>query len=170
MSNKLWFWQLMNGTKSIPGFEGRYSIDRQGNVYSHNYKKSGKTRLLRVYLSNDYKSVTLYDKQHTIHRLLAMTFLEEYSNDLHVDHIDGNKVNNNLSNLRMVTPQENQFNQKKAKGCYFDKIAGRWKAQICVDQIRKHIGYYDTQEEASDAYLKAKKKYHIISKKKLRVK
>ena len=76
-----------------------------------------------------------------------------------IDHIDGLKTNNHISNLRNVTSQENQFNTK-AKGYYFEK--GKHKAQIVLNGKKIHIGSYATPEEAREAYLNKKQKLHII--------
>jgi hypothetical protein len=94
-----------------------------------------------------------------VHRLIAQAHLSDYSEDLEVDHIDRCRSNNEISNLRMVTPSQNLHNTD-AKGCSFDKTINKWKAKICVNYKQKHIGYYDTEEEAHQAYLKAKKLYH----------
>lgn len=57
---------------------------------------------------DNYYVVVLGDnKNHFIHRLMALTFLPEADHQEHVNHIDGNKQNNQLSNLEWATPQEN---------------------------------------------------------------
>ena len=78
-----------------------------------------------------------------------------------IDHIDTDKTNNKISNLRVITKQKNAFNTK-AKGYTFCKRSNKFMAQIMVDGKHKSIGYYNTPEEARQAYLDAKKIYHII--------
>ena len=78
-----------------------------------------------------------------------------------IDHIDGDKTNNCISNLRVVTQQENQFN-RKCKGYTFDKASGKYKAIIKLNQKSIHIGLFDTKEEAHQAYLEKKKELHVI--------
>ena len=75
-----------------------------------------------------------------------------------IDHIDNDKLNNNISNLRWATNQENQRNAKLrkdntsgTKGVTFDKSKNRWKAQIQIDGIINHLGYYLSLEEAKQA-------------------
>jgi hypothetical protein len=80
--------------------------------------------------------------------------------ELQIDHISRNKLDNSIENLRLVTHQENQFN-RDAKGCSFNK--GKWVAYIKINGKQIHLGRYNTQEEAHNKYLEAKKKYHIIS-------
>jgi len=80
---------------------------------------------------------------------------------LYIDHIDGNKSNNLLSNLRLVTHQENLFNTK-AKGYHWDSINKKWKAKIVINRKNKFLGLYETEQEAHQAYLNAKQEMHII--------
>ena len=80
-----------------------------------------------------------------------------------VDHIDGNKINNKIENLRDVTNQQNQFNRTTAKGYYFDKRTNKFKAAIQINQKVKHLGLFNTEQEARNAYLKAKETYHVIN-------
>jgi hypothetical protein len=79
-----------------------------------------------------------------------------------VDHINGIKDDNRIENLRSVTNQENQWNQRKAKGYYWNKKANKYKSQIKVDGVKKYLGLYDKEEDARQAYLDAKKIYHQI--------
>ena len=80
-----------------------------------------------------------------------------------IDHINGNPSDNRISNLRVVTPQENNFNFQKAKGYSWDKSRNKWIATIQLEKKHIYLGRYNTEEEARNAYLQAKLKYHIIS-------
>ena len=80
-----------------------------------------------------------------------------------IDHIDGDKLNNRIENLRIVTQQQNQFNQKRAKGYCWHKQNKKWMAQIHIDEKKKHLGCFKTEEEAREAYLKAKEIYHLFT-------
>jgi len=106
------------------------------------------------------------EKKFRLHRIVYKAYNPSWDimngiTDNSIDHIDGNKTNNNIDNLRVVTHQENQFNTK-AKGYYFNKQHKKWQAYICVDNKKIHLGYYETEAEAHQAYLTAKEKYHII--------
>ena len=79
---------------------------------------------------------------------------------LHVNLFKNGK-HNNINNLRWVTHQQNSFNTK-AKGYYLHKQINKWHARIRIDNKLIQLGYYDLEEEAREAYLKAKEKYHII--------
>jgi len=78
-----------------------------------------------------------------------------------IDHINQDKSDNRISNLRNVNDQKNKFNLK-AKGYYFNKAAKKYHSQIQINYKVKFLGHYDTPEEARQAYLNAKQKYHVI--------
>ena len=86
-----------------------------------------------------------------------------------IDHIDGNGLNNTRENLRICTTGENLWNARKAEGCTskFKGVSirrdkGCYQAQIMVKGDRKHLGYFKTQEEAAEAYNRAKKEKHGV--------
>ena len=79
-----------------------------------------------------------------------------------IDHIDGDKKNNNIINLRVVTHQQNHFNQTKAKGYCWHKKNKKWLAKIGVNGKNIHIGYFDKEDDARTAYLDAKEIHHKI--------
>ena len=86
--------------------------------------------------------------------------IEHYDNTEVIDHIDRDKSNNKLENLRLITFQENLFNQKAKGWCYFRE---RYIAQVCVNGKHHYLGSYHTPEEARCAYLEGKKKHHPIA-------
>jgi len=100
----------------IPNFEGYY-VSKFGKVLSTKHKI---LREMKFSIKNGYERIELKKnkkpKQIFVHRLVAMTFLEDYTEDLYVDHKDNNKTNNNLSNLRMATQSENERNKLSAVG------------------------------------------------------
>ncbi len=72
-----------------------------------------------------------------------------------MDHIDNNRLNNKLNNLRWASHQENQMNSSISskntsgvKGVYYDKTRNKWVAQISIDGTMKNIGRYDNIEDA----------------------
>jgi hypothetical protein len=82
---------------------------------------------------------------------------------LQIDHIDGNRTNNYLCNLRVVSHQHNQWNHTKAKGYYWNKQSKKWMAYIYLNDNQKYLGCFNTEAEARQAYLDAKAIYHVIS-------
>jgi len=114
--------------------------------------------------SNGYRVVGVGKTLPRIHRLVAQAFLSDFSEPLDVDHIDGNRSNNNLSNLRMSTRMENvrAYNTKREgcssqyRGVCWCKRAKKWIANCMIDYKKKHIGYFDDERDAAmarDAYM-----------------
>jgi hypothetical protein len=79
-----------------------------------------------------------------------------------LDHINGIRYDNRISNLRGVTCQQNQWNQQKAKGYHWNKSAKKWHSQIVLNRNKIYLGCFNTEEEARQAYLNAKQIYHVI--------
>ena len=84
-----------------------------------------------------------------------------YTGDNQIDHFDNDKKNNNIENLRIVTHSENGQNKVTTKGYTWNKQEQKYHAKIRVNYKQHHLGTYDTAEEAREAYLIAKNKYHI---------
>ena len=80
-----------------------------------------------------------------------------------LDHENRNKKDNRISNLRILTRSEQQHN-REAKGYYFYKRTGKYMSRIQVENKTIFLGYYETEEEARQAYLQAKEKYHTSYK------
>jgi hypothetical protein len=79
-----------------------------------------------------------------------------------IDHINGNRVDNRIDNLREATNQQNSFNRTTAKGYCWNKSNSNWMAKIKLNNKTIYLGSFDTETEARNAYLKAKEIYHQI--------
>lgn len=77
-----------------------HSITRKEKILKGSYDKD---KYVKVSLVNDNNKI----KRLSVHRIVAMVFLEDYNEKLQVNHIDGNKENNSSNNLEMVTSKEN---------------------------------------------------------------
>lgn len=94
--------------RPVPGFESLYAVSNLGNVKSlTRYKKT-----LKLHITNaGYYQVQLWHngvcKPMSVHRLVAMAFIGMPSEKQVVNHIDENKLNNNVSNLEWITHVEN---------------------------------------------------------------
>ena len=75
------------------------------------------------------------------------------------DHTNHNTLDNRHSNIRIVTPSQNRQNNR-GKGYSWRKATKKYRAYITVNGVQKHLGCFDTPEEARDAYLDAKHTYH----------
>lgn len=105
----------MKLTKEIPGWAGIYLIHTQGYVINKNttVKRVGgitKQGYRRITISRGNKRVS-----YQLHRLVAEAFIPNPNNLPEVNHIDGNKLNNHVSNLEWVTPTGNREHYFKTK-------------------------------------------------------
>lgn len=148
-----------------------------GRVKSLHYGE----KVLKQPISVRYRFVVLcnnkYRKRYFTHVLLAIVFLNHKPSGMNmvVDHIDGNRLNNNLSNLRVVTQRENAsicFRIDKNKfsskyiGVTWDKRRKKWFARIYISRGKfKFLGYFNSEMEASIEYQKSLNE--LLNKKRL---
>ena len=78
-----------------------------------------------------------------------------------LDHKNTNPSDNRICNLRILDNQKNTFNSN-AKGYYQDKKTQKWCSQIMLNRKKIYLGCFNNENEAREAYLIAKSKYHII--------
>ncbi len=140
----------------ISGFEN-YKIYENGDVENVKTKRILKPQTNRygylyVRLSKDGKT-----KFMNIHRLIALHYIPNPENKKCIDHIDRNRKNNSIDNLRWATCSENNINtpirgKSKYRGVCFFKQTNKWMATIRIDRKQKHIGYFLTEIEAAKAY------------------
>jgi len=137
-------------------------VYRCGDIYRQ--LKNGDWRFIEnTDNTNDgYNRIHCGSKIFRRHRIIAYAYinLDITNTKTQIDHIDHNRLNNHVDNLRIVSNKENQHNQTNPKGYYWNKHAKRWVAHIRVDNKKIHLGLFDTEEEARKAYLDAKKIYH----------
>jgi len=102
-----------------------------------------------------------------VHQIKLHQFIINPPNNMQVDHVSGDTLDNRKVNLRICSHAENQQNRKKGKnntsgykGVYFHCGKRKWRTTICVNKKRIYLGYFDTPEEAHEAYCEASKKYH----------
>jgi hypothetical protein len=116
---------------------------------------------------SDYWVIRFQNSEYQAHRIFWYLHFKEDPGEDFVDHIDRNKYNNRISNLRIANDEQNQMNLEKAKsnnktgvlGVCWDKRAQRYKAYITVNKTKKNLGNYKTLEEAAAVRQAAVKQY-----------
>lgn len=112
--------------------------------------------------------VTMCGKTYSVatHRIIWEMFKGPIPNGAQIDHVDGDRSNNRIENLRLADSKQNAWNRglSKAntsgfKGVSFEKKTGKWIAQIRTNGIAGKIGRFNTKEEAAEAYRKADIQY-----------
>lgn len=90
-------------------------------------------------------------KSHTLmHRYVASA-----PKGMYVDHVDGNTLDNRKCNLRVCTNSQNSKNRVAVngfKGVGWMKTKGAWRARIKTEYVEKHLGLFDSAEDAATAY------------------
>lgn len=132
------------------------------NDKNHYHKPNQWIKHSTNYDSYGYSRLYLKPKYYKVSRIIAMTYLGLDINNtkLFVDHINHDVKNNNIENLRLVTLQQNSWNKKNVKG--FRKRGNKFQSNIYIGHKPICLGSYNTEEEAHQAYLDAKKIYQII--------
>jgi hypothetical protein len=171
--------------KEIIGYEGLYEVSNYGNIKSisrtitkGNITYVTKDKLLKQSVDTvgyPYVNLSDYKKQKTfrVHQLVAIAFLNHTPNKydgLLVDHIDGDKLNNHLSNLQLVTNRKNSSKDRKNKtskftGVSWHKQSNKWLAQVRKNNKVEYLGVFEKEEEAAIAYLNSLQSKRMYSEK-----
>jgi hypothetical protein len=113
-----------------------------------------------------YKRICLDGKLYFAHRL-AWLYVHGRWPAYEIDHINGVRDDNRIENLREATSAENHQNLGRQPkntsghpGVSWHRFSGKWYARIRATGGRRHLGYFDTAEEAAAAYRQAKSNLH----------
>ena len=137
--------------RKIKGYEN-YSVsnfgvvrnDKKGRIFQQSFSTHG------------YKRVKLNDrKYHATHRLIAIAFIPNPENKPFIDHIDNDRANNSINNLRWVSREENSYNTSISKsntsgvkGINWCKKYNKWEAKIQHKGKTYFLGHFTDIEEA----------------------
>lgn len=171
----VWDFFIMENYIDVLGYEGLYQISDLGNVRSISRDVPHANglgirflvgRILKPTL--DKKTGYIYIslsaggkvKKYNIHQLVAIAFLNHVpcGHKEVIDHIDENKLNNYLENLRITTNRINCSKTKRgvtSKYVGVRKNKGKFESQIRIGNTRKYLGRFATEIEAHNAYQNA---------------
>lgn len=158
--------------KPIPGFENFYEASTLGQIRAFRTKKVLKTYTINSGYQCIKFTVNSQRTSHLVHRLIATTFIDNPLEKATVNHIDGNKDNNSLSNLEWTTISENLLHayatdlhskelcksyigRKHAKSITkyhnvtYDKSRDKYSAKVTHNSINYGFKRFDTEIEAA---------------------
>lgn len=122
-----------------------------------NGKNAGKEAFTSINLQG-YKQGSIKPHVFLAHRVVWAIHYGAWP-DHWIDHINTDKTDNRICNLRPCTASQNGMNRNRQgnntsgfKGVSFYKLRAKWEANICVDGAKKRLGYFATKEEAAKAY------------------
>ncbi len=156
--NKISSTKAPNGFIPVPGTDGRYSISRGAEVFSH---YAGKTMRTSVN-SGGYRTISINKQRVPVHVLVMMAFVGPRPNGFDIDHINRIKTDNRIENLRYAPRGLNGHNaikhhssprSSRFRGVTFVRTARKpWTAHIRANGLLYSSTNHPTEEEAASAY------------------
>lgn len=118
-------------------------------------------------MPDGYRRVQFKRKTYPQHRIIYEMHFGPIPKGMQIDHVDLNKSNNRIENLRMATPAQNRANnpvQERSysgrKGVVWEKNSKKWRAAIYIKGKYTSLGYFDCPDAAGDAYDKKAKEHY----------
>lgn len=111
-------------------------------------------------VGSGYLHVRIDGQHKLLHRLIWEHVHGPIPKGMYIDHINGVKNDNRISNLRLVTPTQNAQNRPTIKGVSWCRRTDKWLAQIGHEGKRINLGRFKNLEDAQAAYAEAAAKYH----------
>ncbi len=115
------------------------------------------------HLSAGYRRFEYKNQQYHVHRVIWEMHKGPIGSGLEVDHINHIKNDNRIENLRLISHAENTRNKSIAanntsgiSGVHWNKRLNKWHVQITANGVRKHVGLFNSMEDAITAREQAK--------------
>ncbi len=150
----------------------KLSYDQETGIFTWNYDgtrgvKAGDVAGYKM--QNGYIMLSVGGRKIIAHKVAWLFVYGEFPEG-NLDHINRNKADNRISNLRNATYEQNAQNREKNckntsgyKGVTWHKRDQRWQAAITIKRKVIHLGYYQDPQDAYSAYIEASKKYQSHS-------
>jgi hypothetical protein len=159
--------------KNVVGYDGRYMVSSHGRVLSVARTRRRESKLLKPrFNGRGYLCVAIYlegkRKDITIHKLMSLAFFNIDTNgkDTVVDHIDDDKTNNHISNLRVISQRENSTKSGRGESKYIGVTycywTNRWVARITIDRKEVFLGRFKNEKDAGMAYINKRAELDLI--------
>ena len=133
-------------------------------TWKHNRSNMIKGSVAGSVNSSGYRTITINSKTFRVQRVIWIMLFGYIPEGFFIDHVNGNKIDNRLQNLRLATNSQNQQNRPAPKnnssgyrGVTWHKQMNKWMARISYKGKRKLIGFFDSAEDAYKAYKKEAK-------------
>ncbi len=146
-----------------------FDYDCNSGVFTRKLTTGSKAKigsLAGILTEKGYIDIIVNGHKYKAHRLAWLYCFGEFPVQ-QLDHIDNNRSNNSLDNLREASTLENSFNKQISslnttgyKGVSIDKRSNRYRAYITINGKQKSLGYYATAAEAGQAYIEAAQALH----------
>lgn len=134
----------IDGIELIVSDDGRVWTPERDVVYSNGRKHHyNEYELKPCTNSHGYKQVCFprFHKTFTIHRLIAITFIPNPNNSPYINHIDGDKQNNHVSNIEWCTHEQNMEHAKK------HNLFGKCKPVLCIETGKRYSSVKKTADD-----------------------
>ena len=118
-------------------------------------------------LSTGYRAVRINGERHQAHRLIYQMHYGEIPLGMIIDHINCNRADNRIDNLRLCTYTQNvqnkslnKNNKSGSKNVYWSQQEGKWGVGIRINKSKKHFGFFKDLELADLVAMEARNKFH----------
>jgi hypothetical protein len=147
-----------------------FIYDAKTGIFTHRKSRRGRSVIpgkeAGTKHGGGYQCISVNSTKYLAHRLAWLYMTGEWPKN-HIDHINGVRNDNRFKNLRSATHSDNMrntgkkpFNTSGYKGVGFHKQTKKWRAYITTGQKLKHLGLFESAEQAHEAYKSAAKELH----------
>jgi len=132
-------------------------INKKGNPVKYPAMNMKLTKNTSGYMTASVKRPGYVSTNALVHILIREAFFQDFNKDLVCDHINHDRSDNRIENLRVVSQRKNTQNRfnKDNPGASYNKISKSWVSQVRYNKELYFLGYFKTAEEASECYMNA---------------